>query len=127
MDSSGARSEWVRFRVYCGKEPFRFAFVSIVRRERSVKASMPLTELKRGPLAELSLPQSLELFYSLRGYDSKLQPQLDELNVRGMDPEYVGIETQRIVDVVQGRCSVVPAMLKCRRYLLRNAFLTSLN
>jgi hypothetical protein len=69
-----------------------------------------LAELKRGPLAELSLPQSLELFYSLRGYDSKLQPKLDELNVRGMDPEYVGIETRRIVDVVQGRCSVVPGI-----------------
>jgi hypothetical protein len=69
-----------------------------------------LTELKRGPLAELSLPQSLELFYSLRGYDSKLQPKLDELNMRGMDPEYVGVETRRIVDLVQGRCSVVPGI-----------------
>lgn len=66
-----------------------------------------LAELKRGPLAELSLPQSLDLFYALRGYDAKLQPKLDELATRGMDPEYVGVETRRIVNVVHGRCAVV--------------------
>lgn len=69
-----------------------------------------LAELKRGPLAELSLPQSLDLFYALRGYDPKLQPRLDELATRGMDPDYVGIETRRIVDVVAGKCAVVPGI-----------------
>lgn len=69
-----------------------------------------LHELKRGPLAEISLQQSLELFYALRGYDTKLQPKLDELTTRGMDPEYVGIETKRIVDVVNGRCAVIPGI-----------------
>jgi len=69
-----------------------------------------LHELKRGPLAELSLPQSLDLYYSLRGYDPKLQPRLDELATRGMDPEYVGVETRCIVQVVQGRCAVVPGI-----------------
>ena len=69
-----------------------------------------LQELKRGPLADISLQQSLELFYALRGYDTKLQPKLDELATRGMDPEYVGIETKRIVDTVQGKCAVVPGI-----------------
>lgn len=69
-----------------------------------------LHELKRGPLAEISLQQSLELFYSMRGYDAKLQPKLEDLATRGMDPEYVGIETQRIVDVVNGRCAVIPGI-----------------
>lgn len=69
-----------------------------------------LHELKRGPLAEISLQQSLELFYALRGYDAKLQPKLDELTTRGMDPEYVRIETKRIVDVVSGRCAVIPGI-----------------
>ncbi len=69
-----------------------------------------LAELKRGPLAELSLAQSLDLFYALRGYDPKLQPRLHELGTRGMDPEYVGIETKRIVDVVQGKCAVIPGI-----------------
>lgn len=66
-----------------------------------------LAELKRGPLAELSLPQSLDLYYALRGYDPSRQPKLHELATRGMDPEYVGIETKRIVDLVQGKCAVI--------------------
>lgn len=69
-----------------------------------------LHELKRGPLAEISLQQSLELFYALRGYDTKLQPKLDELVTRGMAPEYVRIETKRIVDIVQCKCAVVPGI-----------------
>lgn len=69
-----------------------------------------LEELKKGPLAELSLQQMLEMHYAMRGYDPQLQPTLDELTSRGMDPEYVGIETKRIVDVVQGKCAVVPGI-----------------
>lgn len=69
-----------------------------------------LHELKRGPLAEISLQQSLELFYTMRGYDTKLQPQLNELDQRGMDPEYVGIETKRIVAIVKGKCAVIPGI-----------------
>jgi hypothetical protein len=69
-----------------------------------------IQELQRGPLAEISLRQSLELFYALRGYDAKLQPKLSELTARGMDPEYVRIETKRIVDIVQGKCAVVPGI-----------------
>jgi hypothetical protein len=69
-----------------------------------------LEELKKGPLAELSLQQMLEMHYALRGYDPKLQPKLEALNQRGMDPEYVGIETKRIVEVVQGKCAVVPGI-----------------
>ena len=69
-----------------------------------------MEELKKGPLAELSLQQMLEIHYAMRGYDPKLQPKLDELTQRGMDPEYVGIETKRIVDVVQGKCAVVPGI-----------------
>jgi hypothetical protein len=46
----------------------------------------------------------------LRGYDAKLQPKLSELTARGMDPEYVRIETKRIVDIVQGKCAVVPGI-----------------
>jgi hypothetical protein len=69
-----------------------------------------LQELKRGPLAGISLQQSLELYYAMRGYDASLQPKLDELPSRGMDPEYVGVETRRIVEVVKGQCAVVPGI-----------------
>ena len=69
-----------------------------------------LEELRRGPLSELSLAQSLDLFYALRGYDPKLQPPVGELTRRGMDPDYVRVETRRIVDVVGGRCEVIPGI-----------------
>jgi len=69
-----------------------------------------LEELKKGPLAELSLQQSLEMFYAMRGYDPKVEPRLEELNHRGMSADYVGIETKRIVDRVQGTCAVVPGI-----------------
>jgi hypothetical protein len=69
-----------------------------------------LHELKRGPLAEISLQQSLELFYAIRGYDANRQPKLSELETHGMDPEYVGIETKRIVEVVNGKCAVIPGI-----------------
>ncbi len=69
-----------------------------------------LEELKRGPLAELSLAQSLDLFYALRGYDAQLQPRADQLMSRGMDPDYVRVETKRIVDTVQGRCAIIPGI-----------------
>jgi hypothetical protein len=58
----------------------------------------------------MSLQQSLELFYAMRGYDANRQPKLPELETRGMDPEYVGIETKRIVEVVNGKCAVVPGI-----------------
>ena len=66
-----------------------------------------LHELKRGPLSEISLQQSLDLHYAMRGYDPDRQPKLSELETRGMNPEYVGTETKRIVDVVNGKCAVV--------------------
>lgn len=69
-----------------------------------------LEELKKGPLTELSLPQMLEMHYAVRGYDPTLQPRLDELAKRSIDPEYVGIETKRIVDTVQGKCAVIPGI-----------------
>ena len=69
-----------------------------------------LEELKKGPLSELSLSQSLDIFYAIRGYDPKLQPKLEELGSRGMDPEYVGVETRRIVQSVAGRCEVFPGI-----------------
>lgn len=69
-----------------------------------------LERLKQGPLTELSLQQSLDLFYALRGYDRTQEPTLEELDRRGFSAEYVGRETRRIVDVVRGRCAVVPGI-----------------
>lgn len=69
-----------------------------------------LERLQQGPLAELSLAQSLELFYALRGYDPRSEPKLEELDRRGFSADYVAKETHRIVDVVEGRCAVVPGI-----------------
>lgn len=69
-----------------------------------------LERLKQGPLAELSLAQSLELFYALRGYDPKAEPALEDLDRRGLSADYVAKETRRIVEVVQGKCAVVPGI-----------------
>lgn len=69
-----------------------------------------LERLKQGPLAELSLAQSLDLFYALRGYDPKREPTLDELDRRGLSANYVAEETRRIVAVVQGKCAVIPGL-----------------
>ena len=69
-----------------------------------------LERLKQGPLRELSLQQSLDLFYSFRGYDPAQEPTLAELDQRGLSASYVGKETRRIVETVQGRCAVVPGI-----------------
>jgi hypothetical protein len=69
-----------------------------------------LERLKEGPLAELSLAQSLDLFYALRGYDPKHEPTLGELDQRGLSADYVAEETRRIVAVVQGKCGVIPGI-----------------
>lgn len=69
-----------------------------------------LERLKQGPLADLPLQQSLDLHYSMRGYDPAIEPKLEELDTRGMSPKYVGIETRRIVSLVQGKCAVVPGI-----------------
>jgi hypothetical protein len=69
-----------------------------------------LERLKKGPLAELSLQQSLDLYYALRGYDPKDEPTLAELDERGMSAAYVGRETRRIAELVGGRCGVVPGI-----------------
>lgn len=69
-----------------------------------------LERLKKGPLAELSLQQSLDLYYALRGYDPKVEPTLAELEERGMSAAYVGRETRRIAELVGGRCGVVPGI-----------------
>jgi hypothetical protein len=69
-----------------------------------------LERLKQGPLAELSLAQSLDLFYALRGYNAAREPSLTELDQRGLSANYIGTETRRIVAVVEGRCAVIPGI-----------------
>lgn len=54
---------------------------------------------------ELTLEQSLDLFYSLFHYDAKIFPALDQLD-EGIPPEYVYVETRRAVEATGGRVPV---------------------
>jgi hypothetical protein len=62
--------------------------------------------VKRTIFKELSDRQALELFYTLKGYDRNVEPGLDELDPKGLGPDYVYRETRRVVDEVAGRTKV---------------------
>jgi hypothetical protein len=57
-------------------------------------------------LNDLSLEQSLQLFYSLFGLDARHEPELDELESKGLSPEYVFRETRRCKLSVGNRARV---------------------
>ncbi len=65
-----------------------------------------LERLKNGILRELSLAQSLELYYALTGNDPKTEPGVEKLEESGFSPEYVYRETKRCVAEVGGRAAV---------------------
>ncbi len=65
-----------------------------------------LDRLQKTILSELSLEQSIELFYSIKGYDRTAEPRLDELARRGFSPDYVYRETKKCVDAVAGRAKI---------------------
>jgi len=68
--------------------------------------SMFLDRLQRTLLKELSEQQSLDLFYTLKGYDKKVEPKLEELDKRGLGADYVYRETRRCVQAVAGKAKV---------------------
>lgn len=65
-----------------------------------------LDRLQKTILSELSLEQSTELFYALKGYDRTAEPRVDELERRGFTPDYVYRETKRCVEAVAGKAKV---------------------
>jgi hypothetical protein len=68
--------------------------------------SMYLSRVRRTILKELSDEQALDLFYTLKGYDTKKEPSLAELEKRGLGPDYVYRETKRCVEAVAGRAKI---------------------
>lgn len=54
-----------------------------------------LERMKDRVLNDLTLDQSLQLFYSLFGHDAATQPKLKDLDAKGLGPEYVYRETLR--------------------------------
>jgi hypothetical protein len=65
-----------------------------------------LERLRRTVLGELSLQESLDLYYDLFGYDKKSEPKLDELDKKGFSPEYVFRETKRSVASAAGKTKI---------------------
>jgi hypothetical protein len=68
--------------------------------------TMYLSRVRRTIFKELSDRQALDLFYTLKGYDEKIEPKLDELEKKGLGPDYVYRETKRCVQAVAGRAKI---------------------
>jgi hypothetical protein len=54
-----------------------------------------LARFQRTILGDISVQQSLDLYYDLFGYDKTREPGLDQLNNTGFSPDYVYRETKR--------------------------------
>ncbi len=65
-----------------------------------------LARFERTILSELSLEQSLGLYYALFGYDPNVEPKLDELAEKGFSPDYVYRETKRSVASANGKTKI---------------------
>lgn len=62
-----------------------------------------LARLQRTILGELSLKESLDLYYDIFGYDKTKEPGVDELAAHGLSPDYVFRETKRSVASAAGK------------------------
>jgi len=65
-----------------------------------------LERLKRTMFSEISLEQSLELYYDIFGYDKNVEPDVDELTTKGFSPDYVYRETKRSVASANGKTEI---------------------
>lgn len=65
-----------------------------------------LDRLNQFALRDLTLDQSLQLFYGMYGHDASKQPSLEQLSDRGLGPEYVYRETFRCKEAVGNQAKV---------------------
>ncbi|MBZ5497443.1 MAG: hypothetical protein LAP85_13665 [Acidobacteriia bacterium] len=65
-----------------------------------------LDRFRRTILSELSLEQSLGIYYALFGYDGNIEPKVDELAQKGFSPDYVYRETKRSVAAANGKTKI---------------------
>jgi hypothetical protein len=65
-----------------------------------------LPRFQRTILGELSLEESLGLYYDVFGYDRQAEPALDQLGRRGFSPDYVYRETAHSVASANGRTKI---------------------
>ena len=65
-----------------------------------------IERMQKRVLADLSLEQSLDLFYALFGHQPENEPDFHELAKRGLSPDYVHREIKRCVDGAAGQAKV---------------------
>jgi hypothetical protein len=69
-----------------------------------------LERFKNTVLSELSLEQSLDLYYAIFGYDKSKEPTVEQLATAGFSPDYVYRETQRSVASANGKTKIYPGI-----------------
>jgi len=69
-----------------------------------------LDKVKDTVFREVTLEQSLDLFYDFMGLDKKREPDLDSLDTTGFSPDYVYRMTRRLVEGVDGKALVYPGI-----------------
>jgi hypothetical protein len=57
-------------------------------------------------LRELTLEQSLDIYYAIFGYDPDREPSVENLREQGFSADYVERETRRSVDSAGGRAKI---------------------
>jgi hypothetical protein len=65
-----------------------------------------LDRFQKTILGELSLEESLDLYYDLFGYDKSVEPKLNELATKGFSPDYVFRETKRSVASAENKTKI---------------------
>jgi len=66
-----------------------------------------LDRFKNTILGELSLEESLNLYYDIFGYDKHVEPTVDELRHKGFSPDFVYRETKRSVASAGGKTHII--------------------
>lgn len=69
-----------------------------------------LERLKNTVLSELTLEQSLDLYYAVFGYDKSKEPTVEQLATQGFSPDYVYRETRRSVASANGKTKIYPGI-----------------
>ncbi len=69
-----------------------------------------LERLHESALSEVSLEESLDLYYDTFGYDKNREPAVERLDQTGFSPDYVFRETKRTVEETGGKAKVYPGI-----------------
>ena len=73
-------------------------------------SSWYLARLQRTILSELSLDESLNIYYDVFGYDKTKEPKVEELAKKGFSPDYVYRETKRSIASAANKTKIYPGI-----------------